>query len=75
MSTAFDKFVELESRIMRAVELLKATRREKEAIEREVQELRRERDLIKNKVETLLESLSELSEETNVESEVASNRR
>jgi hypothetical protein len=28
-----------------------------------VEQLRRERDLVKNKVETLLETLSELSEE------------
>jgi chromosome segregation ATPase len=78
MPSASDKFTELEARIMRTVELVKTTRQEKEKVEREllgarsqiknlereIEQLRRERDLVKNKVELLLESLSELSEET-----------
>ena len=88
MSTAFERFGELETRVLRAVELLRTTRQEKEVLEkqliesravltrmeREVEELRRERDVIKNKVEALLENLSELSEETSAQTEVASHR-
>ena len=73
-----DKFEELESRITRTVELVKTTRQEREqaekdltvarrqivALERELEQLRRERDLVKNKVESLIEMLSELTEET-----------
>jgi septal ring factor EnvC (AmiA/AmiB activator) len=89
MSTAFEKFAELETRIGRTVELVKTTRQENEGLlrelaaarsnmtrlEREVEELKRERDVIKNKVETMLEALSELSDETGIESQAASNRR
>ena len=78
MSIAIDKFAELETRIMRAVELVKVSRQEKEAaekelssvrtqmakLERELEELRGERDVVKNRVESLLDSLSELTEET-----------
>jgi chromosome segregation ATPase len=78
MPPASDKFTELETRIMRTIELVKATRQEKERaerellnarshikdLEREIEQLRRERDLVKNKVESLLENLSELNEET-----------
>jgi len=78
MPSASDKFTELETRIMRTVELVKMTRQEKERVEREllnarsqiknlereIEQLRRERDLVKNKVESLLESLAELNEET-----------
>jgi hypothetical protein len=77
-----DKFEELESRIIRTVELVKTTQKDLvnarahiSRLELELEELRRERELVKNKVETLLEHLSSLTEETSVESEVASNRR
>jgi chromosome segregation ATPase len=74
--TALDKFTELEARISRTVELVKTTRKEKEAAERdlaqaqrristleeEIEELKRERDLVKNKVEALLDNLTELTE-------------
>jgi chromosome segregation ATPase len=77
-SSDLAKFEELETRILRAVELLKTTRSEKETaekelaaarnraaqLERELEELRRERDVVRAKVESLLESLAELSEET-----------
>jgi chromosome segregation ATPase len=78
MVSATDKFSELEARIMRTIELVKSTRQEKEKaerellaarsqirnLEREIEQLRRERDLVKNKVESLLENLSELAEES-----------
>lgn len=78
MTSASDKFSELETQINRTIELVKTTRQEKEraekelagartqikTLERELEQLRRERDLVKNKVESLLESLAELSEET-----------
>jgi septal ring factor EnvC (AmiA/AmiB activator) len=86
MSIAFEKFAELETRILRTVELVKTTRQEKDALEKELagsrseiaalkrdlEELRRERDMVKNKVEALLESLAEL-EEPGVETEAAAN--
>jgi FtsZ-binding cell division protein ZapB len=75
MSTAFEKFEELESRIARAVELVKSTRRENEELKRELEELRRERDLVKNRIENLLDNLSELTGETGVQIEAAPNRR
>jgi chromosome segregation ATPase len=75
-ATAADKFAELENRIVRTIELVKSTRKEKDAAERElsfarkqmsameaeIEELKRERDLVKNKVESLLENLTELTE-------------
>jgi chromosome segregation ATPase len=78
MPASPDRFSELEARITRTVELVKTTRQEKEkaekellnarsqikTLEREIEQLRRERDLVKNKVESLLENLSELNEET-----------
>lgn len=78
MVSASDRFSELETRILRTIELVKTTRKEKEQaekalvaarsqiaqLERELEQLRRERDLVKNKVESLLENLSELTEET-----------
>ena len=78
MTTAFDKFDELESRIMRTIDLVKTTRQEKADAqkelaaahshitrhERELEQLRHERDLVKNKVESLLETLSEFTGET-----------
>jgi chromosome segregation ATPase len=74
--TAADKFAELEDRIVRTIDLVKTTRKQKEAAEREltfaqkqiarleeeIEELRQERDLVKNRVEALLESLTELTE-------------
>ena len=78
MTTAFDKFDELESRIMRTIDLVKTTRQERAdaekelaaarnhitRLERELEQLRHERDLVKNKVESLLETLSEFTGET-----------
>ena len=78
MPSASDKFSELETRIMRTIELVKTTRQDKDKaerelltarsqiknLERELEQLRRERDMVKNKVESLLENLSELNEET-----------
>jgi chromosome segregation ATPase len=78
MAAASDKFEELEERIIRTIELVKTTRQEKahaekelaaarsqiKTLERELEQLRSERDLVKNKVESLLETLSELAEET-----------
>lgn len=77
MPSATDRFSELEARIIRTIELVKTTRQEKEKAERELldarsqirdlelelKQLRHERDLVKNKVESLLENLSELTEE------------
>ena len=74
--TATDKFAELESRISRTIDLVKATRKEKEAAERElgfahkqvtrleeeVEGLKQERDEIRARVESLLENLTELTE-------------
>ena len=62
MTSDPDKFSELETRIMRTIELVKTTRQRKKAekelprrdqighLERELEQLRRERDLVKNKV-------------------------
>jgi hypothetical protein len=72
------KFQELESQILRTIELVKSTRREKETLEKELaaarrlitkleselNELRRDRALVGNRVESLLEILSELAEES-----------
>ncbi|HMF01491.1 MAG TPA: hypothetical protein VKK06_16515 [Terriglobia bacterium] len=77
MFSSSDKFAELETRILRTIELVKTTRQERDRVEielkeargtisrleKEVEQLRRERDLVKNKVESLLENLSELTEE------------
>jgi chromosome segregation ATPase len=73
-----DKFEELESRIARTIELVKTTRQEKAeaekelaasrkqigTLERELEQLRQDREVVKNKVESLLEMLAELTEET-----------
>ena len=82
MSTAVDKFQELEVRIVRAVDLVKSTREELAGarsqiskLERELEELRRERDVVRTRVETLLETLSELTEDEGVKAEVAIHRR
>jgi chromosome segregation ATPase len=78
MTFPSDKFEELETRILRTIELVKTTRQERDhasaelsaarstiaRLEKELEQLRRERDLVKNKVESLLETLSELTEET-----------
>jgi hypothetical protein len=78
MSAVPENFTELETRILRTIELVKTTRQEKDRaekelvaahhtigrLEKELEQLRRERDLVKNKVETLLETLSEITEET-----------
>jgi len=74
--TAADKFAELENRIIRTIDLVKTTRKQKEAAERdltfaqkqiarleeEIEGLKQERDLVKNRVEALLENLNELTE-------------
>jgi chromosome segregation ATPase len=78
MTSATEKFAELESRIHRTIELVKTTRQEKDRaeselksaratitrLEKELEQLRRERDLVKNRVESLLESLSQFTEES-----------
>ena len=78
MSSAPDKFAELETRILRTIELVKTTRQERDRseselqtaratiarLEKELEQLRRERDLVKNKVESLLETLAEITEES-----------
>jgi len=78
MSSSSDKFSQLETRIYQTIELVKSTRLERDRAETELQaarsalarlqketeQLRVERDLVKNKVESLLETLSELTEET-----------
>ena len=70
MASVIDSFTELETKILRAIDLVKTTRAELTAaraqiktLERELEQLRRERDVVKNKVESLLETLSELTEE------------
>jgi archaellum component FlaC len=74
--SAVDRFTELEARIIRTIELVKTTRLEKAAVEkeltmtrksverleREIEELKQERELVKNKVESLLDNLSEITE-------------
>ena len=78
MNSASDKFTELETRILRTIELVKTTRQERDRaqaelqttrasvarLEKELEQLRQERDLVRNKVETLLETLAEFAEET-----------
>jgi FtsZ-binding cell division protein ZapB len=77
-TTAVDKFVELEDRIARTIELVKETRKEKASVEKElaaakrnmdrleleVEDLKQERDVIKNRVEALLDKLLEVTEES-----------
>ena len=69
MTFASDKFAELETRILRTIELVKTTRQERDRaqmeldaarktigrLEKELDQLSRERDLVKNKIESLLE--------------------
>ena len=76
--SAVDRFTELEARIVRTIELVKTTRLEKAAVEkelamtrksverleREIEELKQERELVKNRVESLLDNLSEITEES-----------
>ena len=76
--TSTDRFEELEERIIQTIELVKSTRQAKanaenellaarseiKNLERELEQLRHERDLVKTKVESLLETLSELTEGT-----------
>ncbi len=71
MVSAMDKFSELEQRILNAVQLIKSTRAERETAEKElalahaqIERLEQERDMIRHKVESLLELLSELTEES-----------
>ena len=78
MTQVQDRFTKLEARILQAVDLIRTTRQEKQRAERElaaargrigrleqeVEQLRRERELVKNKVESLLGHMSELSEES-----------
>jgi predicted nucleic acid-binding Zn-ribbon protein len=72
MASVVEKFTDLEERIMRAIEVIKSTRMEKEAVERrlqsaqaeiaklehELEQLHRERDLIRTKIESLVDALS-----------------
>ena len=74
--TAAEKFAELENRIIRTIELVKTTRKQRDTAEREltfaqkqlsrleeeIEGLKQERDLVKNKVEALLENLTEVTE-------------
>ena len=78
MASAADKFSELEQRILRAVDVIKSTRAEKEIAQKQlavahsqIERLERERDLIRDKVESLLEMLSEITEESHVWSETS----
>lgn len=78
MASVYDKFSELEIRIMQTIELVRITRQEKEdaekelvtarsrivQLEQELEQFRQERDVVRNKVESLLANLSELTEET-----------
>ena len=79
MTSASDKFAELETRIIRTIELVKTTRQEKDKAEKELagaraarlhvsstnlKQLRRERDLVKNKVESCWKICRSLTEET-----------
>ena len=78
MTAGTDKFAELETRILRTIELVKTTRQERDRaqaevqttrasvarLEKELEQLRQERDLVRNKVESLLETLAEFAEET-----------
>ena len=64
MAVAQDRFGELETRIARTIELVKTLRAEVARLERENQELRHERDVVKNKIESMLDTLSELTEES-----------
>ena len=77
MSSAYDRFSELETRIKQTIDLVRTTRQEKQNVENELaaarsqishleselQQLKRERDLVRNKVESLLDNLAELTEE------------
>jgi vacuolar-type H+-ATPase subunit D/Vma8 len=70
MAPTTDSFTELETKILRTIDVVKTTRQELAAartqiktLERELEQLRHERDVVKNKVESLLEALSELTEE------------
>ena len=74
--TAADKFAELEDRIIRTIDLVKTTRKQKDAAERElsfaqkqisrleeeIEGLKQERDLVKNRIEILLDNLNEITE-------------
>ena len=76
MTLAQDRFTELEARILQTVDLVRTTRQEKQLAEKElsaarvriarledeIEQLWRERELVKNKVESLLEHMSELTE-------------
>jgi len=64
MASGYNKFAELEARIVRTADLVKALRAENARLELENRELKRERELVKNKVELLLENMSELTEES-----------
>ncbi len=82
MSSAVEKFEELEVRIVRTVEMVRSTQKELAGaraqisrLERELEDLRRERDVVKDRIESLLKNLSELTEEPRVETEAAIHRR
>ena len=78
MTVAQDRFRELEARILQTIDLVRTTRQEKqiaekelaaarfriERLEEEIEQLKREREMVKTKVESLLDHLSELTEES-----------
>jgi len=78
MTLAQDRFGELEARILQTIDLVRTTRQEKQVaekelaaarfrigrLEEEIEQLKRERGMVKTKVEALLEHLSELTEES-----------
>jgi chromosome segregation ATPase len=92
VSEGFEKFVDLENRIYRIIEVYKATRAQKEALEKECQKLKsqveqlsleneqmkrdlsdagQERQLVKGKIETLLERLEQFNLAADTEPEVS----
>jgi chromosome segregation ATPase len=78
MTLAQDRFGELEARILQTIDLVRTTRQEKQIaekelaaarthiarLEEEIEQFKREREMVKAKVESLLEHLSELTEES-----------
>ena len=78
MTLTQDRFGELEARILQTIDLVRTTRQEKQIaekelaaaririarLEEELEQLTRERETVKTKVESLLEHLSELTEES-----------
>jgi cell division protein FtsB len=82
VSDGLEKFTELENKVYRVIELFKATKLQKESLEKdvlkmksqldqvttennhlklEIQEFKREKDLVKERVETILNNLEEVA--------------